>query len=201
MLILNIWRIDLDTVPDSLLPPPTSEESERAARLVTADLARRYLAAHLSMRAILRRELGLDPRIAASENGKPWLPDQPHCRFNLSHSRGTALVGVARDVDVGVDVEWIHEYRDRDVIVERFFPPSEAAGYFAAPEEIRALEFFRRWTRLEAMWKALGIGLHGAGKEVEPGPWTVEELDLGEGLAGAAAARAEGMQMMLHVFK
>src|SRR5208283_6049638 len=154
---------------------------------------------HGALRAILRGEVRCDPRIAATESGKPWLPDTPRWRFNLSHSRGTALVAVALDVEVGVDVEWIRTHRDWEAIVERFFPPSEAAAFLAGPGDAREREFFRRWTRLEAMWKALGVGLRGAGSELE-GRWTVEELNLGEGVAAAVAAPAEGLRVVMHAF-
>jgi 4'-phosphopantetheinyl transferase len=196
---LHVWRLDLDTIAEELLPAPQPEEAARAARFATAELARRYLRSHGALRAILRGALGCDARIATAESGKPWLPDTPRWRFNLSHSRGTALVGVALDVDVGVDVERVRTHRDWEAIAERFFPPSEAAAFLAAPESAREREFFRRWTRLEAMWKALGVGLNGAGREVE-GRWTVEELDFGEGIAAAVAAPVEGLPVVVHAF-
>jgi 4'-phosphopantetheinyl transferase len=196
---LHVWRVELDTVSDSMLPPPEPAEAERAARFVTAEMGRRYLRSHGAVRAILQSELGCPPRIAVAESGKPWLPDSPRWRFNLSHSRATALVAVALDVEVGVDVEWTRAHRNWEAIAGRFFPPSEAAAFLASPEGLWEREFFRRWTRLEAMWKALGVGLHGAGRELE-GPWTVEELNLGEGVAAAAAAPAVGMQVTMHTF-
>lgn len=193
---LRVWRIDLDAVSDAMLPPPEPADAERAGQFVTAEMGRRYLRSHGALRAILRGELGCLPRIAVAESGKPWLPDTPRWRFNLSHSRATALVAVALDVDVGVDVEWIRPHRDWDAIAERFFPPSEAAAFLASPVGDRDREFFRRWTRLEAMWKALGVGLRGVGSEVE-GRWTVEELPLGEGVAAAVAAPVEGLRVGL----
>jgi len=48
----------------------------------------------------------------------------------------------------------IRPHRDWDAIAERFFLPSEAAAFLASPDADRDSEFFRRWTRLEAMWKA-----------------------------------------------
>ena len=196
---IHVWRIELDTVSEDLLPPPDAAEAERAARFATAELSRRYLRSHCAVRAILRGEVGCDPRIAVAGGGKPWLPDTPRWRFNLSHSRGTALVAVALDVEVGVDVEWIRAHRDWESIAERFFPPSEAAAFLASPDGAREREFFRRWTRLEAMWKALGIGLRGVGSEVE-GRWTVEELDLGEAIAAAVAAPVEGLRVAMRGF-
>jgi len=196
---MHVWRVELDTIAEERLPALSPEEAEQAARFSNSELRRRYLRAHRALRSILRNVLGNQPRIAIATNGKPWLPDAPEWRFNLSHSRGLALIGVARGVDVGVDVEYIRPLKDWDNIVERFFPASAAAEYFAAPEIDRGREFFRLWTRLEATWKASGVGLHGAGQEIA-GPWTVVELDLGTGIAGAAAAQAEESQVVMRHF-
>jgi hypothetical protein len=49
------------------------------------------------------------------------------------------------------------------------------------------------------MWKALGVGLRGAGRELD-GPWSVQELDLGEGVAAAVAAPAEGLRVAMRNF-
>jgi 4'-phosphopantetheinyl transferase len=197
--MLTVWRIQLDTVAEDQVADPVPEDAERAARFATADLRRRYLRSHGALRAILREVSGCEPRIAVADNGKPWMPNSPHWRFNLSHSRDLALVAVARDVEVGVDVEYIRPNRDQQAIVERFFPPSAATEFFASPEADRERQFFRQWTRLEAMWKALGVGLHGASQEMD-GPWTVVQLELGDEIAGAVAACAADLPVSLRNF-
>ena len=196
---LHVWRIELDTISGKKLPPPDPEDVARASRFATPELSRRYLNSRGALRHILQGVIGREPHIARMERGKPWLPDTPQWRFNLSHSRGLALVGVAREAEVGVDVEWIRPQPRWEDIAERYFPPSVAAEFFAAPEAARNREFFRCWTRLEAMWKALGEGLNAAGRELD-GPWSVQQLELGESLTGAAAARAEGMRVVMHCF-
>ena len=65
--------------------------------------------------------------------------------------------------------------------------------------EVRQREFFRLWTRLEARWKALGVGLRGAGREIE-GPWTVQDLTLDDAVAAAVAAPSPDMRVFLHAF-
>jgi len=196
---IHVWRIQLDSAREALWPPPEPAEAERAARFATAAMSRRYLRSHGALRAILRAELGCDPRIAIADGGKPWLPANPRWRFNLSHSRETALVAVSLDVEVGVDVEWCRPHPSCEAIASRFFPPSEAAAFLATPGDRREREFFRYWSRLEARWKALGVGIRGAGRELD-GPWTVEDLDLGEAVAAAVAAPAPGMRVVMHGF-
>jgi len=65
-------------------------------------------------------------------------------------------------------------------VADLCFPESEAAAI--ADER----ECFRRWTRIEAVVKARGVGLNGMG--VEPGgEWTIVEIDAGLDYSAAVA--------------
>jgi 4'-phosphopantetheinyl transferase len=103
-----------------------------------------------------------------------------------------ALIAVALEVEVGVDVERLRPLPEYAAIAERFFPPSERPV-------LDERDFFRRWTRIEAALKARGVGLYGAGAELE-GPWTVREIDAGPGYAAAVAAAGEGLTVVVHDF-
>src|SRR5579872_3983781 len=154
-------------------------------------------AAHTALRAILAAFTGEPLEFARTASGKPYLPATPELRFNLSHGRGMALVGVALDVEVGVDVERVRPVPQHMAIAERFFPPAEAADFSAFPETGREREFFRRWTRLESVLKANGIGLYGAGQQLG-GEWTIQEIDAGQEFAAAVAAAATRMRIVTH---
>jgi 4'-phosphopantetheinyl transferase len=182
---LHVWVVRLDR-PHAL--PPTADESERAARFRFPAKQLEYLRSHAALRAILGSS-----NFAVSDKGKPYLPDSPSLKFNLSHSGERALVAVALDVEVGVDVEKIRPMPGWQQIAERFFPPSEAAALEAEAG------FFPCWTRIEAVLKARGVGLYGAGTEREGG-WTVEPIDLGPEYCAAVAAPREQMKIMLHEF-
>ena len=80
---------------------------------------------------------------------------------------------------------------DSEAIAERFFPPSEAAAHAAVPALLREHDFFRRWTRIEAVLKARGVGLYGAGEEPE-GEWTIQEIEIDKEFAAAVAAPRAG---------
>ena len=99
---VHVWRVRLNR--RSVLPP-TPEETERAARFATPALGRRYLNAHAALRAILGSVTTAPLEFALHEKGKPYLAPAPEIRFNLSHSREMALVAVALEVEVGVDIE------------------------------------------------------------------------------------------------
>ena len=133
---------------------------------------------------------------AVTERGKPYLPAVPDLKFSLSHSREMALIAAALQADVGADIEFIRPMPECLTIAGRFFPATEAAALAATPPDARERDFFRRWTRIEARLKALGVGLYGAGEEIE-GEWTLEEIAMPEGsdYAAAVACTRPGMRI------
>jgi 4'-phosphopantetheinyl transferase len=193
----DVWVVDLDADIDWL--PPTAAEAERAARFATEPLRRRYLRSHAALRATLRRYTAAPLDFALAEHGKPYLPGDPDLKFNLSHSDERALVAVTRGIEIGVDVERFRPLRECMAIAERFFPPLDAAELADLPSEEREAEFFRRWTRIEAKLKARGIGLFGAGAELN-GDWSVVAIDAGPGYTASVAANCRELTAHVETF-
>ena len=193
---ISVYRVPLDAPPPESFPPPSPAESSRAARFHSAADRDRYLHSHRALRAVLARATSAPLDFSFTEKGKPYLPAAPHVRFSLSRSHDLALIAVALNVDVGVDVERLRPVPEFDAIAQRFFPPSEAAAFAALPPAARERAFFPFWTRIEAMLKARGVGLHGAGAELG-GDWTTAEVDAPPGYAAAVAAAAPGMRIVL----
>jgi len=196
----DIWVVPLDELRDDLLPAPTAEEAARAARFVNDTLRRRYLRSHGALRAVLARYTAEPLAFAAAEHGKPYLPAVPELRFNLSHSHERALVGVTLGAEIGVDVERFRPMSDCEAVAQRFFPPSEAAAFAAILPADRERDFFRRWTRIEAVLKARGVGLYGVGDELA-GEWSIEEMDAGAGYAAAVAVAGAGVRVTIRNFE
>jgi 4'-phosphopantetheinyl transferase len=194
-----IWRVRVDEIHESALPNPTPGELARAARFHSDEARTRYVRAHGALRSILQRYTGASLDFAVNERSKPYLPNAAHLKFNLSRSRGMALVGVALDVEIGVDIERIRPLPELESIAERFFPPSEFGALKETPASEREREFFRRWTLIEARLKAHGVGLYGAGMEFL-GEWTLQEIDVDEGYAAAVAAVKAGMKIAVRDF-
>jgi len=113
-------------------------------------------------RQILARYLGADPRSLTFDRGafgKPFLRSR-ELRFNLSHSGEFALLAVARESEVGVDVEEIREIEDAAMIAEQNFSPGESRKLRAVLDSASGpAAFFNCWTRKEAFIKAIGEGL------------------------------------------
>jgi 4'-phosphopantetheinyl transferase len=186
---VHVWRVRLNRGKTS---PPTVEEMERAARFRVPALRRRYLRAHAALRAILGSVTAAPLEFAFHEKGKPYLRVAPEIRFNLAHSGEMALVAVARNAEVGVDIERVRGLPAYAEIARRYFPPE-----YAAPSSVR--DFFRHWTRFEALLKAHGAGLYCAGA-TPPGVWTVAEIDAGRGFTAALAVEGPPAALILHDF-
>ena len=152
----------------------------------------RNVQSRAALRATLQRYTAGALEFAHGPHGKPYLRDAPQLQFNLSHSGGVTLVAVALDAGVGVDIERLRPMPDCLAVAGRFLAPEDAAALAETPAVEREREFFIRWTRSEAMWKARGVGLHGAGTPLD-GDWTVVPIDAGEEYAAAVAGERSGM--------
>lgn len=211
----HVWVADLEVDEDirgRLSAALGESEIERSTRFRFARDRDRFVARRGVLRDLLGRYLGMPPervRFRSTRFGKPELDPEAqgrNLRFNLSHSHGLALIGIARDRDIGVDVERIVPERADRQVAERFFAPAEVAALqdFAGQAWVEC--FFHCWTRKEAYVKARGEGLslplHLFEVSVVPSPapdspavlgiagererWRLESISVGPEYAAAA---------------
>jgi 4'-phosphopantetheinyl transferase len=190
------------------------EERARAGRFVRPEDQDRFTFAHGGLRAVLARYLGIEPaalRFLNGPTGKPALLDQqgrPHVLcFNLSHSHGRMLVGVANGQDVGIDLEHVRSNVEPLKLAERFYTGAEFERIKSRPVSEHAVQFYRLWVAKEAFLKAQAAGLPSlqqceilasapsshASVRLSPGStmkqgWTIEWLNCGPGWQGAVSA-------------
>jgi 4'-phosphopantetheinyl transferase len=171
----------------------TEAELERSARFKFDRSRAHFVAARGQLRRLLARYLDADACdvvLMEGAHGKPRLAVGPSwLRFNLSHSDGVAVYAVARNREVGVDVERIRPDFPFDEVARRYYSPRERADLAGLPEADRLLAAFRCWTRKEAYLKAIGVGmalsLDGFDVSVHPS----EPVRLRSHDSGAAASR------------
>jgi 4'-phosphopantetheinyl transferase len=202
---VHVWTIALDRPTEGHWDHLSDDERKRADRFRFERDRRRYIVARASMRRILAEYLDASPAALVfryGPHGKPELREGT-LAFNLAHSHERAVLAVAADGPVGVDLEWRQNLRDADGIVGRFFTAPEAVLYRELPVELRPHAFYRGWTVKEAYLKAIGKGLAGplegivvdldprrparleALSDDEPSRWTLQEFDLGPDYLGA----------------
>jgi 4'-phosphopantetheinyl transferase len=143
----------------------STRESQRAAAFAHAMDRQRYVAAHAFMRRVLAHYTGVDAKaldFVDGAAGKPALAAAQGAggiQFNLSHSGDVALLGVARDRLVGVDIEVVRRLDDLEALVRTTFSVDERRRFDALDVALRHEAFFAVWTRKEAVIKATGAGL------------------------------------------
>lgn len=141
----------------------SAAELERAADMLPRARAREFLSyraclrnllTHCYIRTLPAREI----RIEIAEGGKPWLPETPSLRFNLSHSDGALAIAVSR-YEVGIDIEKIRLIPDWRDLAENVLTPTDAATIASHAKAERSTAFLRCFTAREAYLKAIGTGL------------------------------------------
>ena len=164
---VHVWRARLDAPWSWTLDEALSlEDRERAARYKFESDRRRFCLARASLRLILGRYLKVKPvtlAIEQAEYGKPFLANTrlaQGLRFNLSHSHQLALIAVARDRELGIDIEYMRPDFVTEDIANHFFSPAEVADFLAVPGDLKTRSFFNCWTRKEAYIKARGEGMY-----------------------------------------
>ena len=115
------------------------------------------------LRHLLAGYLSVAPQEAEllrGAHGKPRIAgDRPTLAFNLSHSGDAALYAVARDLEVGIDIERSREIPNAPGIARRVMDEAEIAQLASAGND--PATFLRLWTCLEARQKCLGEGVFG----------------------------------------
>ena len=162
---VHIWCVSLDVPPETLARLDATlslEERDRGARLRFTQDRQRFTVAHGALRDLLGLYLGIPPsRVGYVYNafGKPAL--DPRCgrlRFNLSHSADIALIAIAAEADVGVDLEYILGQTDYAELARCFFSAAEVNALSALPPDRYAESVIGCWTKKEAYLKATGSG-------------------------------------------
>jgi 4'-phosphopantetheinyl transferase len=187
---------------------------DRARRFRDADARTRFTLSRAALRTILARYAGCDAAalsFAFTKAGKPYIDagGPGHgLRFSLSHAGDIALIAVARDHEIGIDVERVRPVAHAARIARRLFADTTRALLESLDRAQHEAAFVHAWTQREALVKAVGGGMYGTEDPLEfawprPRPaqvqhtaggahgihaWTVAPLAPAEGYAATAVA-------------
>ena len=216
---IHVWRLatsDFRGCEDRLAQFLSLEEQQRVARFIFDHHRHAYLVTHGVMRRLLGHYLGLEPEqvmLMLNPCGKPSVdftrtPATVNTfQFNISESRGMALLAFGLCGELGVDVEAWRQELDVRRMAGRFFAAGEKKSLLALPASVQRAAFFYGWTRKEAYMKARGLGftlplasfevsldpggeprlLSSQEADVRVDEWQMFSLEPGEGFAGALA--------------
>src|SRR5687767_10403366 len=154
----DIWPSDgSKTRALGWLTPPERARHDRYRHDVDRDM---FLLGRAMARALVGAALGVAPTAwpwRDAGRGRPAI-DMPSCplSFNLAHSGGLVVCALARDTEVGVDVEdRARAALDRN-LVARYCSPAERVAIDARGEDGWQDQFLQFWTLKEAYLKARG---------------------------------------------
>ena len=214
---VHIWPLrteasdDVAAVAERVL---AADEMNRAAKFGFHKLRQSFVITRGVLRHLLGRYLRLQPadiEFVYGSKGKPAITSAAGLQFNLAHSNGMAVIAIAADCQIGVDLEYMRPIPDMQYLAQRFFCAEEAAELMSLLPSERQGAFFRCWTRKEADLKAIGDGLsaplnayrvtvrpndparliHLGHDRAADEAWTLHDLFLAPNYAAALAYRDE----------
>lgn len=163
---LGVWHI---TESEQELVDRLQLNAEEINWLKTLTHDKRYL--HwLGSRVLIRWILQTDQfiQLSANEHKKPILTNFPH-EVSISHSHDMAAVIISEDLEVGIDLELIHDKVWK--VKERFLSPEELAQIDLTDQEAGTRRLIQYWCAKEALFKLYARGQVDFRQEllVEPG--------------------------------
>lgn len=173
---VHVWLVELDDAAfDAAVWQNrlSVEEQERAARFHFDRDRRRFIVAHVALRAIVAGYLKAGAatlHFDEGPNGKPRLAppfDAAGVEFNLSHSYERAVLALNHGDEIGVDIEFARTGFEFLDVAGHFFTARETTALRALPAPMQRQAFYKCWTSKEAFLKAKGTGLSGSLDEVE----------------------------------
>jgi 4'-phosphopantetheinyl transferase len=160
----------------------SAEERHRADSFRADGHGQDYIAAHAALRFVLGMYQGVLPGtidIRSSSGTKPVLEFIPiltelglvrderlDLRFNLSHTHGAVLIGVAIGRELGIDVEWHRPMDDLEAMARSVMSDEELGLWKTLKPGDGTLAFYQVWTRKESYLKAIGLGLYRSLQDV-----------------------------------
>lgn len=219
----HIWSYSLDPEAVNIEPYKillSPKEVIQKNKYITQTLRDKYTISRGGLRLILSKYLSISSKaidFSYSKFGKPSIISSQNTEnvfFNLSHSGGLALCIVSSILGVGVDVELRKPMQDVLDIAKLVCTEEEYQILLNDGEKNLQKNFYRIWTRKEALVKALGVGLSCSldclsvtfletdspkllklnWREESPTGWYLGDLDIQGNYTGAYAIKVNELQ-------
>jgi len=162
---IGLWHgqlADDDVLSQHYVPLLSADELARAESLSNPLMRLRHIEVRGRLRMLLADALQQHPaqlRIARTGEGKPYLPDHPQLVFNISHTANYLAIAIARDCQLGVDIERCRPRANLAALVDKCFAEEEAEYWYGLPDNQKQSAFYQFWTIKEAFVKATGRGI------------------------------------------
>ena len=157
---VSLWFCALRpaSIDPSLVAWLSEQERARMRRFGNDALRARYLIGRASLRWVLAQTIGVAPdavMIERGARGRPQLAGARILDFNVSHTADAALIGVAHEGRIGVDIERADRAIHSSRLAQRILTDAERAALPDGYDDVRR-RILRLWTCKEALAKATG---------------------------------------------
>jgi 4'-phosphopantetheinyl transferase len=162
---IALWYGELTEQPASITqywPMLNDDEQARAQQFKLKTRQDLFVLSRGLLRKLLAETVHDQPqqiRLANGQYGKPYCLDYPELAFNLSHTGNHLMLAIARNCQLGVDIELIKPRLNLPGLVGKCFSNTEADYWHQLSEQDQLAEFYRFWTGKEAFVKATGRGI------------------------------------------
>src|SRR5262249_55838128 len=140
----------------------SADEQQRAEQFKSLTVKNYFIFGRGALRYLLSNYLQLPAEqlsFVYNPHGKPLLSSSL-IQFNISHSNNMILFAITLRSTIGVDIEFLdRELKNYLALAKRFFTDNEYQRLKLLPEAVQLENFFRYWTRKEAICKAMGAGI------------------------------------------
>lgn len=164
---VHLWLVDLraDLAWDAYEGALSFDEQARGDRFHFKRDRDRYCRCRSALRSILSIYSDIAPRLfrfSYGEHGKPEIAAEmnpENLQFNVSHSGNYALIGIVRQLRIGIDIEEERSNLMLSDLIKSCLSTEECRRLSTLSSHEQLPEFYRIWALKEALVKALGQGL------------------------------------------
>ncbi len=133
-----------------------NDEQQKANSFINHHDKARFVQTRIALKQLIANHLQQDEKTINfdyNKFGKPFLTDNPlYC--NVSHSHDTALITIAKNYHVGIDIEVASKVDNLQSELKNLV--------YAQNDDMQQLSFAQTWVIKEAIVKAIGTGLQTA---------------------------------------
>ncbi len=133
-----------------------NDEQKKVNSFISHHDKARFVQTRIALKQLIANHLQQDVKTINfdyNKYGKPFLTDNP-LYFNVSHSHDTALIAIAKNYHVGIDIEQASKVNNLQSELKKLV--------YAQNDDMQRLTFAQMWVIKEAVVKAIGTGLQTA---------------------------------------
>ena len=141
------------------------DEQIHANEFYFAEDRNRYIVARATLRKLISSYAEVSHKNIVFEYtkyGKPFLDTKNNIqgiKFNIAHSQDAVVYAFTKNIDVGIDIEFVNKDFVIDDVIKYCCSEQEQYRLKSLSENQRYCYFYKLWVIKEALVKAMGLGL------------------------------------------